>query len=238
MIKRVLVVSAALALAACSQPQQQQTAAQQAPPPAAQENAPDVSALPAGEYRLDPAHASLIFRVDHLGFSNYTGRFTRWDATLNLDPANPGAATVTATIDPRSLDADRAPAGFLDDLRGADWLNAAQFPQMTFRSTSVEVTGPRTARITGDFTFRGVTAPVTLEARFNGGYAGHPLDPNARIGFSARGTLNRSAFGLAEGIPAPGTTMGVSDAVEFIIESEFSGPAWTPPADPQQAPAQ
>lgn len=73
---------------------------------------------------------------------------------------------------------------------------------------------------------RGVTRPLTLEARFNGGYAGHPLERNARIGFSAHATLNRSEYGMDIGIPAPGSTMGVSDAVEIVIEAEFTGPAW------------
>jgi polyisoprenoid-binding protein YceI len=73
---------------------------------------------------------------------------------------------------------------------------------------------------------RGVTRPMTLEARFNGGYAGQQLDPNARIGFSARGTLKRSEFGISFGIPEPGSIMGVSDAVEVIVETEFTGPPW------------
>ena len=51
--------------------------------------------------------------------------------------------------------------------------------------------------MTGDFTLHGVTRPVTLDATFNGGYAGHPMDPHARIGFSARGTFKRSDFGIA-----------------------------------------
>jgi polyisoprenoid-binding protein YceI len=95
---------------------------------------------------------------------------------------------------------------------------------MTFKSTKVELTGANTARITGDLTMRGVTLPVTLDATFNGGYAGHPYDPHARIGFSARGALQRAAFGVKEGVPPPGSTMGVSDNVDIIIEAEFNGP--------------
>jgi polyisoprenoid-binding protein YceI len=87
----------------------------------------------------------------------------------------------------------------------------------------VERTGDKTARITGDLTLHGITRPVVLGATFNGGYGKNSFDPGgARIGFSARGTLNRSQFGLAEGIPAPGTTMGVGDAVQFQLEVEFS----------------
>lgn len=188
--------------------------------------APDV---PAGDYTLDPTHASLIFRVDHLGFSHYTARFTRFDAGLRFDPRQPAAAELEASVDARSLETDFPFPDQVDfdaQLLGEEWLHAAEHPQMTFHSTKVSMTGPNTARIEGELTLRGVTAPVALEATFNGGYAGHPMDPNARIGFSARGSLRRSTFGMTFGLPAPGTTMGVGDQVEVIIEAEFSGPAW------------
>ena len=189
--------------------------------------------VPAGAYTLEKMHASLTFRVDHLGFSNYTARFKRFDAELQFDPADIPASSVTATIDPRSLDLDNPPPGFTDTLLGEQWLDAAKFPEMKFRSTQVEPTGANTFRITGEFTLHGVTKPVALDATFNGGYAGHPMDPHARIGFSARGSLKRSEFGIVFGIPAPGTTMGVSDNVEVIIEAEFSGP---PLVSPQAEP--
>ena len=195
---------------------------------------PVATEVPAGTYRLDPAHASLIFRVSHLGFSRYTARFTRFDAELQLDPADPAAATVTATIDPSSIETDnRDPTYDFDaQLRGEPWLETARFPQMTFRSTGVELTGPDRARITGELELHGITRPVTLEATFNGGYASHPLDPfGARIGFSARGTLMRSAFGIAEGVPPPGSDFGVGDAVEIVIEAEFTRPTGQAKAD-------
>ena len=109
-------------------------------------------------------------------------------------------------------------------LLGKEWFDAAQFPTMEYRSKRVEQTGPQSMRIYGDLTLHGVTKPVTLDATYNGGYAGHPMDPHARIGFSAHGTLKRSDFGISYGIPAPGTMMGVSDEVTVIIETEFSGP--------------
>jgi polyisoprenoid-binding protein YceI len=72
---------------------------------------------------------------------------------------------------------------------------------------------------------------VVLAAVFNGGYRGHPMDPKARIGFSATTSFNRSDFGMSYGIPEPSTTMGVSDSVKVTIEAEFSGPPLkdTPP---------
>jgi len=69
-----------------------------------------------------------------------------------------------------------------------------------------------------------VTRPLALEARYNGGYASHPYEPHARVGFSAQGKFKRSDFGVSYGIPAPGSIMGVSDEVQVTLESEFTGP--------------
>ena len=71
-----------------------------------------------------------------------------------------------------------------------------------------------------------MTHPVSLDATFNGGYAGHPMGPHARARFSAHDTFKRSEFGMGFGVSAPGSRMGVGDDVEVIIETEFSGPAW------------
>lgn len=181
-------------------------------------------AVPKGSYEIDKAHTSLVFRVSHLGFSTYTGRFTRLDAKLEFDPARLAASNVNVTIDPGSIQADNAPSGFLDSLAGSDWLDAARFPAMSFRSTNVEVTGKNTFRVHGDLTMHGVTKPVVLEASYNGGYASHPMEPRARVGFSARGSFKRSDFGVSYGIPAPDTTMGVGDEVQVVLETEFTGP--------------
>jgi len=193
-------------------------------PPANEVPAASTAPVPAGAYTLDKAHTSLVFRVDHLSFSRYTGRFTKVDAQRQFDPVNPGKSSLNVQIDPRSIDADGAPAGFMATLAGKEWLDADRFPKMTYRSTKVEKAGANGLRITGDLTMHGVTKPVVLNAKYNGGYAGHPFDPHARIGFSATGKLKRSEFGVAYGIPAPGTTMGVGDEVEIVIETELSGP--------------
>jgi polyisoprenoid-binding protein YceI len=218
-MKPIIIACAMLSLAACAPKQESEQSS-----PAATAGASEVPKVPAGAYALDKSHASLVFRVSHLGFSNYTASFEKFDVQLQFDPLTPSNSSVTVNIDPASLRLVNPPAGFTDALLGAQWLDTKQYPTMTYRSTKVEATSASNLRITGDLTLHGVTHPVVLDAVFNGGYAGHQMDPHARIGFSAQGTLKRSEFGIAYGIPAPGSTMGVSDDVDVIIEAELSGP--------------
>jgi polyisoprenoid-binding protein YceI len=189
-------------------------------------DAPAVSSapVPAGAYVIDKAHTSLIFKVSHLGFSTYTGRFTRLDAKLQFNPSHIANSRVDVSIDPRSIEADNVPAEFLQTLAGKDWLDADQFPKMTFVSLSVVPTSANTFRIRGELTLHGVSKPITLEGRYNGGYAGHTYEPNARIGFSAQGKFRRSDFGVSTGIPAAGSSFGVGDDVTVVLETEFTGP--------------
>jgi polyisoprenoid-binding protein YceI len=212
---RHFTAALALALTACS------PKPQPAPAKAQAVLAPVVA--PAGLYELDNAHTSVTFQVSHLGFSNYTAGFDNAAGKLAFDPANPAAMTVEANIDPASLDLNAPPTGFHAEMVGPAFLDAKAFPAITFKSTKVEPTGSRTARVTGGLTLHGVTRPVTLDATFNGGWAPNAYD-GARIGFSARGVFKRSDFGISAGIPAPGTSIGVSDEVRVMIETEFGMP--------------
>lgn len=185
----------------------------------------DQSTIPKGEYRLDSAHSTLVFKVSHLGFSFYTATFPQFDVDLNLDPKDLTSANLTATIDVNSLQLSSPPDGFLKELLGGQWLNGEKYPTMTYRSTQVEKVGDNEARMIGDLTLNGKTHPVAMDVRFNGGYPGMAnLDPQARIGFSAKGSLKRSDFGITVGIPTPGSNLGVGDDVEFVLETEFTGP--------------
>lgn len=180
---------------------------------------------PSGEYVMDLGHTSVNFRVRHLGLSNFTLRFTRIEGRLQFDPANPAGQSVAAAIDPASIQTNYPDpkVDFDGTIRGAEFLDAARFPKITFRSTKVSLTSPNTARVTGDLTLHGVTRPVTLDVVYNGGFPPTDYDPaGSRIGFSARGTLRRSDFGMGYGVPAPGSTVGVSDEVEIVIETEFT----------------
>jgi polyisoprenoid-binding protein YceI len=172
----------------------------------------NAQALPAGSYALDKSHAKLLWSVDHMGFSDYYGRFDAFDATLTLDPKAPAKSALTVTIDTASVDSDIVA---LDDtLKGPQWLDAAKFPTATFRSTAVTPAGPGRARVAGLLTLHGVTKPVTLDVRLHG--AGmNPLAKAQTIGFDATATIRRSEFGVATFLPA------IADAVTLTISAEF-----------------
>jgi polyisoprenoid-binding protein YceI len=236
-MQRYVLLFALAGLTACTQqstpPEAQTEPSQEAPATPAAEPAGEPSQkaalapdVPAGEYKLDKAHTSLLFRVKHLGFSNFTARFRRVDAQLQFDPHNLTATQLTATVDARSIETDYPDPSydFNGELQGEPYLNAAKFPEITFHTTQVEDLGNNALRVHGDLTLRGVTKPIVLDATYNGGYLKHPMDPQARVGFSAHGVLRRSEFGITGGIPAAGSNLGVGDQVSIIIESEFIGP--------------
>jgi polyisoprenoid-binding protein YceI len=233
-VRRLLYACAVAALAACSPRPAEPVKTAPSATGSTASTAPTAMTAPPGDYTVDKAHTSLTFQVSHMGYSNYTAQFKKLDGRLHFDPANPASSSIVVTIDPRSLDLNAPPPGFVGQLLGPQWLDIAHDPEITYRSTKVDLTGPNTARVTGDLTLHGVTKPVVLDVKFNGGYDGKPMEPGGRVGFSARGAFKRSDFGIAYGIPAPGSNLGVSDAVDVQIESEFNGPP-RPGAAPAQA---
>lgn len=173
---------------------------------------------PSGAYALDKTHASITWRVKHLGMSNYTARFTDFDIDLTLDVDAPANSTVSATIDPKSVRTDFPGEKDFDGeiANDARFLNADQHAEITFTSTAIEVTGDNTAKITGDLSMAGATQEVVLDATLNGSMAEHPFAKKPAVGFSATGELDRTAFGIEFLAP-----FVVAPTVEFMIEAEF-----------------
>jgi polyisoprenoid-binding protein YceI len=213
---------AAAALVACSKPV----------PPTASIATPTPATItsPAGRYELDPTHSSLSFSVNHLGLSNYVARFTGYQVTLDLDPANLPASSLVATINPASIRTDysgdyRAAVkdskfqSWDEDLAQSDkFFNASQHPKIEFRSTRVEQMAPGVLSIAGDLSLRGQTRPVTLSATLVGSTAVHPFTGKGGvIGFSASGSFKRSEFGMDYLLKPP----LVGDTVTIQFEGEF-----------------
>jgi polyisoprenoid-binding protein YceI len=173
-----------------------------------------VQDLRGGAYALDKAHASILWKVDHLGFSSYIGRFNDFDASLDFDPENIEASSLEVIINTTSLDVNNE--AFAEELRGEDWFNVAQFPQAIFRTTSfVEAVDEDTFVFQGDLTLLDTTAPVTLTVNFNGGGRNF-LTRSYTLGFSATTTVQRSLFGLDNLV-----AFGVGDNIELEVHVEF-----------------
>jgi polyisoprenoid-binding protein YceI len=174
--------------------------------------AADPASVPAGTYALESSHARVAFAVDHMGFSTWYGDFTGAKGTLTLDPKNVAASKLDISIPTGSITTTNA---VLDgELKDPSWFDAAKYPTITFRSTSVASTGADTAKVTGDLTFHGVTKPVTLDVKFHGAGA-NPMSKAYTVGFDAVGSLKRSDFGVSKYVPL------VGDKVDLVISAPF-----------------
>ena len=122
----------------------------------------------AADYAIDKEgqHAFITFKTGHLGYSILHGRFNDFDGSFSWDANKPEDSKVQVTINTESVDTNHAERD--KHLRSADFLNVSKYPQATFVSTNVEMTGEKTAKVTGDFTLNGVTKPVVIDAVFVG----------------------------------------------------------------------
>jgi polyisoprenoid-binding protein YceI len=167
---------------------------------------------PAGVYEVEPTHTSLTFRLSHWGLSQYTARFDRISGTIDFNPASPTASTADITVDPASISTGLP--NFNTKLAN-DVFKADSGGTVRFVSTGLTATSPTTGVMTGNLTMAGQTGPVSLAVQFNGGQPNPFAAGRQSIGFSARGTLKRSQWGITSWLP------NVGDDVEVIIEAEF-----------------
>jgi len=172
-------------------------------------------ALPARAelYSFDKLHTQILFFVNHLGFSNTSGRFLKFDGGFDFEKSDFNRSRVDVSIrtDSIEMDNDR----WNTNLRGKDFLNVAKFPKITFRSTKITTTGEKTFDVLGDLTMLDATHPVVLHVTFN--KAGAQLATGDYIaGFSATTSLKRSQWGMKYAIPF------VGDEVDIRIEVEGS----------------
>jgi polyisoprenoid-binding protein YceI len=174
--------------------------------------ATDAKDVPSGTYQLDPNHASITFKINHLGFSRYTGRFDKMEATLNYNNSALEKSELNVTIYPNSIDTNNQKLE--EELRDDKWFNVTKYQRATFQSTGIEVTSPTTGKITGQFTLMGVSHTVTLDTTLIG-TGTHMMTKKPVIGFSATGTIKRSDYGLTNFLPMLG------DDVTLEIEAEF-----------------
>jgi polyisoprenoid-binding protein YceI len=164
-------------------------------------------------YTFDKKHTEIRFSWNHFGMSRMSGRFLGFDGTLNLDKTAPEKSTLDVALDTASLwtHVDK----FTKHLKSPDFFNASSQPKITFKSTKIERTGDKTAKVTGDLTIKGKTKPVTFDVTLN--FEGiHPMSKKPTVAFSARATVKRTDFDLGKFVSA------VSDEVQIVIETEMN----------------
>jgi polyisoprenoid-binding protein YceI len=166
----------------------------------------DYKAAPAGKYVIDVKHTALIARIPHLGFSYSVFRFQTVAGALGWNPANPGADTLSVSVDPKSI-TTAAVEGFSAEI-ASKYLKAAQFPTATFASTAFHPEGPTKGKVEGDLTIAGVTKHVVFDVDLVG--AGKFFGKQV-IGVTARTDLDGKAYGL----PA------FMNPIQLTIDTEF-----------------
>lgn len=216
----IMTAAAGLVLAACSGAEQSPQASQEvvkttAAKAVTQAAKPDTSytEAPSGTYALDKNHASIVFSYAHLGYSKPFIRWKDWSSSLEWNAEDPAASSVTVDIETAKVDS--GVDVFDEHLRAERWFDASGYPDISFKSTSLTKTSESTGTMTGDLTVKGVTKPVALDVTFNKA-ALDGRSKSHKIGFSARGQLNRSEWGLGGGVPA------IADNIDLMIEAEYA----------------
>lgn len=167
-------------------------------------------------YSVDKAHSEVGFTVRHMVFAKVHGQFKDWETTLTYDEANPTKSSIQVDIATASVDTGEEKRD--GHLRSADFFEADKFPKMTFQSKRIDSNGSGRYKLIGDLTLHGATHEVALDVE----ETGRGKDPwgNQRIGFSAKGTLNRSDFGLKWNQALETGGLLVSDKVDVEIEAQ------------------
>ncbi|MDE4132088.1 YceI family protein [Phaeobacter sp. QD34_3] len=163
------------------------------------------------KYVLDASHSQIVFSYNHLGFSTTWGMFSGFEGEIMFDQEDPAASSVSVSMPVMSM-LTGWEARF-NHFMSKDFFEASEAEMVSFTSTGIEVTGDKTAKITGDLTLNGVTKAVVLDAKLNQ-TGDHPMAGKPWAGFDATTTLVRSDFGLGKFAPY------VSDEVQLQISVE------------------
>jgi polyisoprenoid-binding protein YceI len=168
-----------------------------------------------GEYTLDVAHSRIGFVARHAMVTKVRGSFNDFEGSGYFDSASPEKSHLEVTIQAKSIDTRNADRDA--HLRGNDFFDMDNYPEIRFVSTGVEVVDPTTYRVTGDLTIKGATRPVSIDFE----YTGAAVDPyqNHRVGFEGTVTVNRKDWGINwnAALEAGGVLVSEKVALEFEV---------------------
>jgi polyisoprenoid-binding protein YceI len=164
-------------------------------------------------YTVDPAHSSVEFAVKHLGIATVKGTFDAFEGTLVLG-ADPADTQAYGTVETTSVNTKESARD--EHLRSADFFDAANHPQLAFRSTEIRPVDDETFDIVGALTMHGITRELTLRAQLQG----TETDPwgNNRVGVEVTGQLNRSDWDMKFNQALGSGNVLVSDKVKLSLE--------------------
>ncbi|MDM8567476.1 YceI family protein [Candidatus Halobeggiatoa sp. HSG11] len=168
----------------------------------------------AADYIIDKEgmHATIQFKILHLGYSWLLGRFNDFEGTFSYDPTNPKASKVAVTINTTSIDSNHAERD--KHLRGEGFLEVKQHPQAKFISTAFEPTANGNGVLKGDFTLHGVTRNIAIDVKF----IGEGADPwgGYRIGFEGTTRLALADYDIKRNLGPKSKEVELFLAVEGI----------------------
>jgi polyisoprenoid-binding protein YceI len=168
------------------------------------------------KWTLDPTHSELQFKVKHLMITTVTGSFNEFTAELTTDAEDFEHSTVTFKAGVQSIDTGNNDRD--GHLKSGDFFNAEEFPYVSFESTSFKKDGSD-YKLTGNLTIKDVTKPVTLDVEFGGKVT--DLYGNDKAGFSLKGKINRTDFGLTWNAALETGGVVVSEEVKILGELQF-----------------
>jgi polyisoprenoid-binding protein YceI len=180
--------------------------------------------IPAGDYKIDPAHSIIGFAVRHLEINWVEGRFKEFEGTIHYDEKDVTKSSVEFSAKVESVDTGVAPRD--KHLRTADFFEVEKYPTLSFKSTSVERKGKDAYVLRGDLTLKGVTKPVQLPFKITGAVK----DPwgNTRFGIEAQTKINRRDFGINYGNAFAGSGLDVGNEITINLQLEASKPGPKP----------
>jgi polyisoprenoid-binding protein YceI len=184
-------------------------------------------------WKLDPTHTEITFSVRHMMVSNVRGRFERFEAEVDANEEHPEQSHITVQIEANSINTreDQRDA----HLRAADFLDADNFPQITFQSTRIEPLSDHHGKMYGELTIRDVTRPVVLDVEYNGQYQ----NPWGMLvaGFSASTKISRKDWGLTWNVALEAGGWLVGDEIVIHIDLELNKQSETISQEPAAATA-
>jgi len=167
---------------------------------------------------LDPLHSEVQFKVKHLVISTVSGFFKSFSGELDTENDDFTNANISFSLDIDSIDTNQSQRD--EHLKSPEFFDAAQYPQITFKSTSFTKSGDDEYKLVGDLTIKGVTKPVTLDVEFGG--SATDFYGNTKAGFEITGKINRKEFGLTwDGVTEAGSVV-VGEDIKLLINVQFA----------------